>query len=143
MPIVGITLDAERTYESRHDSDRGKDTATKWRIGTLDSRIFGMIRDRSTTMDVDTANPDGMVSTNINANEVAYETVQFGLRGWTNFLDGGGNEIVYRTIKMNRGGKSYNVVDPAVMSRIPQAIIMELAEEIRRDNEIAEVEGKN
>jgi hypothetical protein len=143
MPIIGITLDAERDFVSKFDTARGTPEEAVFKIGTLDSRIFGMIRDRATTMDVDPTNPEATVATSVNANAVAFETVQYGLRGWRNFNDSQGQPIEFRTVKQSRGGKSYTVVDPELLRRMPQAVLMELAEEIRRENEVSGVEAKN
>lgn len=143
MPIVGLTLDSTREFVSSFDSAKGTPEATVFILGTLDSRVFGLIRDKATTLSVDTSRPNDEVTTHINANDVAFMTVQYGLKGWKNFRDAGGNDIPFRTIKKNHSGQTYVVVDPEVVKRLPTAILMEVAEEIRRDNEMAEIEAKN
>lgn len=143
MPIIGITLDSARDFVSSYDDAAGTPEATVFRIGTLDSRIFGLIRDKSTTMQVDPSRPSDEVQTQINANEVAFMAVQYGLRGWKNFRDSGGNDIPFKTIKRYHAGQSYTVVDPSILMRLPSVVLTELADEIRKDNEITEVEAKN
>jgi hypothetical protein len=142
MPIVGISLSATREYESTHDSERGKPTATKFTIGTLDSHIYGRLKDKATSLSVD-PNNISEVMTNINSNEVSFETVCFGLRGWDNFNDGEGKPIKFKTIKRTVGAKSYTIADPELVSLIPEVVVSELADEIRKSNELTAEEAKN
>jgi hypothetical protein len=143
MPIIGLTLDATKEYVSTLDSAKGTEEATVFVLGTLDSRVFGMLRDKGTTIHVDPNSPNDDVATSINMNEVAFQTVQYGLRGWRNLKDGKGEDIKFKTVKRNHGGQSYAVADPDVIKRLPQAIISELSEEIRRENELSADEAKN
>lgn len=143
MPIIGITLETTRDYVSAYDEAKGTPEATVFSIGTLDSRIFGLIRDKSTTLQVDATSQNDEVNTQINANEVAFMTVQYGLRGWKNFRDSQGNDIPFKTVKRNHAGQSYVVVDPQILKRLPAAVVVELANEIRTDNEMTEIETKN
>ena len=143
MPIVGITLDTTREFVSSYDDAKGTPEATVFIIGTLDSRIFGLLRDKGTTLQVDTSRPNDEVQTQINASEVAFLTVQYGLKGWKNFRDAAGNDLVYKTVRRTHSGQTYSVVDPEILKRLPSAIITELAEQIRSDNEMSESEVKN
>lgn len=141
--IKGIKLDAVRNYVSNLDPAKGTDEATVFELGTLDSRIMGRITDKATTMSINPNRPDDEVDTTVNASEVAFETVQYGLRGWKNFVDDDGKEIPFKTTKRNHGGTSYRVVDEDVLKMLPRAVIVELAAEIRKDNELSEAEAKN
>lgn len=143
MALIGITLDTTREYVSDLDPAKGSDEATVFVLGTLDSRIFGMIRDKATTMSVDPTDPNGEVNTTINVNEVAFTTAMYGLKGWKNFRDGKGNDIKFATIKRTHGNQSYTVVDPEVLKRLPSVVIMELAEQIKTDNDVSEDAAKN
>lgn len=143
MPIIGLTLDATKDYVSRFDQPAEGEEATTFVLGTLDSRIFGMLRDKATTIHVDPNAPNDDVATSINMNEVAFQTVQYGLKGWRNLKDGAGNEIKFKTVKRNHGGQSYTVADPDVIKRLPQVVIAELSEEIRRENELDPADAKN
>jgi hypothetical protein len=128
---------------SKHDDAKGTPEETVFEIGTLDSRIMGRITDKATTMSIDPTRPDDEVDTQINSSAVAFETVMYGLRGWQNFVDADGKEIPFKTAKRNHGGQSYRVVDEEVLKQVPRVVIMELAEEIRRDNELSETDVKN
>ena len=143
MSIKGLSLHSVRQYQSIYDDARGTDDATSFDIGTLDSRVFGMIRDKATSISLAPTIPTGAVPTAIYMNEVAFATVQYGLKGWRNFRDDAGNDIAFKTVKRSHGGQSYDVVDPEVLKRIPNVIINELAEQIRGDNEVTADDAKN
>jgi hypothetical protein len=142
MPIVGITLDSTRDYVSKLDTAKPPE-ATVFVIGTLDSRIFGILRDRGTVIQVDPTRGDDNVQTSLNLNEVNFLTVQYGLRGWRNFKDSAGADIAFKTSTITHGNKPYTVVDADLLRRLPGVVISELAEEIRKENELTETEAKN
>lgn len=143
MPIIGISLDATRTYESVYDSAKGTPEATKFQIGTLDSRVLGRLKDMATSIVVDSNDSSGEIQTNINANDVNFQTVCFGLRGWENFTDENGKDIKFKTTKRTMGPNSYTIADPELVCKIPEVVIAELASEIRKSNELTETETKN
>lgn len=143
MPIIGITLDATREYESVYDPAKGTDEATKFEIGTLDSRIFGQLRDKAMVIQSDPTDPEGEAETQLKGNEVSFLFVQYGLRGWENFKDAKGNDIAFKTVKRTHGQHSYACVDPELIKLIPGVVITELAGEIRKANDLEEAEEKN
>lgn len=143
MPITGISLAAERTYESKYDEAKGTKDATKFVLGTLDSRISGRLKDAATSMQIDpTKTEQDSVTTTINSNEVAFNTVVYGLRGWENFLVDG-KPVDFKSVKRTHGQHSYRVADPELVRMLPDSVIIELAEEIRKDNDLDEDEEKN
>lgn len=143
MSIIGLDLDATRVYELKRDPDRGTPEATRFTLGTIDSRVYGKIRDKSTAFKVDPKAPDDEVETSINQEETNFETCQFGITHWDNFVDPKGVEIVFKTIKRNMKGKSYTIVDPEVLCRLPRADLSELATEISKENDVTEDDAKN
>lgn len=144
MPITGLSLDTERVVESALDPDKGTDKATKFTICALDSRVYGRLKDKATTMMIDPSRGEqDAVQTNINSNEVAFETVMYGLRGWENFVGKDGKDIKFKSTKRTHGGQSYKVADPDLVKMIPQAVLLELAEKIQAENELSETESKN
>lgn len=143
MPIIGISLEATRKYESKYDSARGKPEATRFEIGTLDSRVYGRLKDMATSLTVDPSSANEEVVTNINANDVAFHTVLHGLRGWENFSGPDGKPIKFKTTKRTVGANSYTIADPELVKLIPEVVISELADEIRKANELSETEAKN
>lgn len=143
MPITGISLSAERVHESKYDSAKGTPEATKFTLGTLDGRVYGRLKDSATSIHIDpTKAEQDSVTTTINSNDVAFNTVVYGLRGWENFIVDG-KAVPFKTVKRTHGQHSYKVADPELVKLIPNAVLMELSEEIRKDNDLDEVEEKN
>jgi len=144
MPIVGIALASERKYESDLDPSKGTPEATQFILGTLDSRIYGRLKDSATSIHVDPTKGEAeSVTTTINSNEVAFNTVVYGLRGWENFVGEDGKEIKFKSSKRTHGSHSYKVADPEMVKLIPQAVLSELSEQIKKDNDLSEDEEKN
>ena len=141
MSIKLLTLDKERDYFSIHDTATKKDRTT-FILGALDSRVAGKIMDSGSRIVVDTSRPSDEVETSIDQNEVSFTTVQFGLRGWRNLTDADGNEIPFATVNRRMMGKSYKIVDPVVLERLPTIIMRELAEEIMSVNTVSDSDGK-
>ena len=142
MPIVALSLEKTRQYESDHDPDKGTPEATRWTIKTLDSRVMGKLKDLSTTVHVDPSSPEDEVDTTINMEDVNFQTVQFGVE-FENFVDENKQPIVYKTEGRRLGGKSYQIMDRGVAARIPGNVISELADEVRKSNEASADEAKN
>lgn len=142
MALKGLSLTATRKITSKYDAGDEADRTT-FEIGTLDSRVYAMLRDKGTTV---TVNPTAMsdeVDSQINMNIVHFEACIYGLKGWDNFQDDDGNDIEFATLKRNHGGVSYVVADPRCVKRLPGAVIQELGAEIMQANELSEVEAKN
>lgn len=144
MPIIGLAIDAERDYQSDYDPAKGTEEASVFIIGTLDSRIYGRIRDNLTQF---TASAESQMnkqaSASVKKNEVDFLTVQYGLRGWRNVLDSKEQALEYVTENDNRFGKNYKIVAAKVLRQIPNAVITELADEIIGTNALDLDEIKN
>lgn len=139
--IIGLNLDTTLEYVSKFDPDKGKEAEggkpTKFILTTLDSRVMGHLRDKATRMSVNpNANENDTVETEVAMNEVAFETVQFGLTGIEPFEDEGGNQIIFKTVKRNLRGKSYTIASDAVVNRLPMKVIGELTDELRKLNDL-------
>lgn len=141
--LHALTLEGVRDFQSKYDPGKGTDQATTFKLKALDSRVHGKVRDSATRVMVDPSRPSDEVETTIEQSEVHFMACSFGLAGWSNFQDARGNDVPFRTKKRNLGGRSYEIVDPDLMRTIPSAVIKELAEEIMKDNELKEIEGKD
>lgn len=141
MAIIGLNLTAERKFVSKYDPAKGTKDATEFTIGSLDSRILGVLQDKATSIKVNPSAPDEDVDTQINSKAFQFEVCQFGIRGWKNFKDEKGDDINFVTNKLNRGGKSYTVVQPDLVSQIPQIVIEEMSAAIMKGNVLDEDEG--
>lgn len=143
MPIVGLSVNAKWTFESDLDPDKGTPQASKFILKTLDSRVYGMIQDEGASYRIDTRDPNPEeVESAVAYNGVLFMTCQFGIADWRNVVDAEGNEIEFKTIKKRMGGATYEIVDPSVLSRLPNKVISELSNEITRRNRLTDTEGK-
>jgi len=143
MPIIGLDLTAKRTLESRYDTAKGTPEATKFEIGTLDSRVHGYIKDMATTFTVDPTPGAAQeeVQTSMEQSLVNFTACQFGLRGWSNLKDAEGNDLPFKTRSKALGGKSYQVVSDEVLRQVPGAVLSELAVEILKANDLTDAQG--
>jgi hypothetical protein len=83
------------------------------------------------------------VKTNINGNDVAFHTVCHGLRGWENFNDASGKADQVQDDQAHHGCTFLHYRRPRTGPLIPEVVVSELAEEIRKANELTEAEAKN
>lgn len=143
MALKGLNLTETRKVASKYDTEEDQNERTLFEIGTLDSRIAAMLRDKGTTVTVNPAAMSDEVDSQINMNIVNFEACVYGLKGWERFRDENGDDIEFRTVKRNHGGVSYKVADPACVKLIPGAVIQELGQEIMKDNDLTEIEAKN
>lgn len=143
MAIIGLSLDATRVHELSRDPAKGTPEATRFTLGTIDSRVYGKIRDKGTAFKMDPTQLDDEVETTINQEEVNFELCQFGITHWENFQDKEGGDIPFKTIKRNMKGKSYVIVDPDVLCRLPRIDLAELAGEIGKENDLSGDDAKN
>ena len=141
MAIKALTLASVKNVELSSDPDRGTPEATVFKIGVLDSRVIGYLRDSQATIQYDEGDRS-RVSTKVNNASVEFETVQFGLRGYTNFKDEKG-DVPFKTIRKSIGSSTYAIVAPEVVSLLSVFDIHELAYEITRINSVEEAEAKN
>ena len=142
--IIGLNLDQSEEFVSEFDPDKNKPDGnpTKFKLLTLDSRVMGHLRDRATRMKVSpNAGPNDDVETEVAMNEVAFETVQFGLGGITPFQTESGEDIQWKTVKRNLRGKSYEIASDIVINRLPMRVITEISNRLRVMNNLGEDEG--
>lgn len=70
-------------------------------------------------------------------------SVQFGLKGWKNFKNAKGEEILFRSKKEFLYGEDRLVVDQEVLKVIPTPILTALGWEIANKQRLGEDEKKN
>jgi hypothetical protein len=147
MAIVGLNLAATEDYSSRYDSDAKAGPGqvvnpTVFRLGTLDSFVFAHIRDKLTVYETSPL-PGAKGNVRVSANEMAIETVRYGLRGWRNLKDGQGNDIPFRTVKQYLFGREYDAVADECLMVLPLQLVLELSERLKMLNELSEAEAGN
>lgn len=143
MAITGLNLASTIRIPSIYDVADTVEEKTIWEIGTLDSRVVGLIRDKATSVTINQAAPDDEVESSVNINAVYFEACVFGLKGFERFKDKDGSDIEPRFHKRFIGGVSYRVMDPAIISLIPSVVISELGQKILSANELSQEQAGN
>lgn len=155
MSLVGLRADATRDYSVTFDPAFNKPVGDAKRgslkegaepsvftLGTLTARVQVFLRDQATRFKPDPDNQDKVVA-EFSPNASAYETVRFGLKGWSNFADDEGNDLVLTFVKKVLGGREYDIVSEESMDLLHADVIRELSEELSKVNNLSEEEAKN
>lgn len=138
--LKGIDLGETKEYIPR--SERGSPNPTRFILGVLDACTLMELEDRATSFRYD-PEKESVVTADFKWNVYQLDVVRFGLKGWKNFLDKNGQERPFRTRKLNRGNRLYEVPTDETLSQIPIKVIRELADVILNWNQLEEAEAKN
>ena len=113
---------------------------TIWVLGALDSitkmEMFSILAPVEKTDKSEEYNP------RINPLQFNIELVRFGLKGFKNFMFNK-DPVEFKTEKISRYGKTYQVVSDETLGKIPVKVLNVLADEILRIQEVTEEERKN
>ena len=121
-----------------------KTNPTTWILGILDSLIKTRLTDLGMVYKYNSEAPkDSVAESHMNIAEQDFEFVKFGLKGFKNFKDTKGSEIVLKTEKKTIGNTEYDIVSEDTLKVIPRAAITELAKKIAEENLFSEDEEKN
>lgn len=145
MAIRTLKLDEEWEFESKYDSDKGKEGATKFVLGTLSSRVVSSLQDGATKFRP-TAGKDGEeagMEADFLPNQMAYEVVRFGLKGVKGLLDADGKPVKFKTATRHIGGADVKCAAETILKALPLDLLRELSEEIQTKNVLTEGETKN
>ncbi len=140
MAIRTLNLDAEWDFQSKKDSAKGTDDATVFVLGTLSNRLLSYLQDKATTFK-GTSEED--VEASIMNASLAIEIFKYGVRNIRNLPDAEGNAIPFEVQKQNVHGIAVRAVKSCILDVIPKVVIMEVADEIQKQNELSEDEAKN
>lgn len=142
MAIQAVDLSETQDYKSKYDT--GDDAQkTVWKLGALDSRVKKTLEDVAWEYEANPTNPgDAKAKASFNIGKTELEFVQFGLKGFENFM-GSGRQIYFDTEVKNMNGKAYHVLKEDILKIIPGNVIRELAEKIKEINNVSEEEEKN
>lgn len=150
MGIRALQVGKVSTHVSKYDKapDEGDPklatyVPTKWRWKVLDSRLLGLLKDKTTKIGIDPSKPDEEITTHISQNQYYFDVCSFGLEKPEDFYADEDNtrEVKWTMGKRNIGGKSYDVVTTETLGQIPDDVITELAELIIAGNTPSEDEG--
>jgi len=151
MGIKALQTGTVHTHVSKYDKrpaegEPGHDefVPTTWKYRTLDSRVLGLLKDKTTKIGIDPSKPDEEITTTVAQNAYNFDVCAFGLDKPDNFTVDGtpdGAPVPWKTVSRNFGGKSYEVVSPETLGMIPDAIIVELSEKITETNSLSPEAG--
>lgn len=124
--ITGIDLNQTINYISKLDEGSVK---TVWKIGLLPTPVLSYCSSKFLN---ENQSLDGMI-----------EVVKFGLKGFENFKDKSGNNILFEQTARHLGNRVFDVVTDNIINIIPMQIIAELGAEILRIQNLSSEEIKN
>jgi len=140
MAIKTLNLDAEWEFQSTHDDAKGTDDATVFVLGTLSNRLLSYLQDKATTF-------KGTDETNVEASimnaSLAIEIVKYGVRDIRNLPNASGDVIPFEAQKQNVHGIDVKAVKSHILDVLPKVVVMEVADELQKQNELSEDEAKN
>jgi hypothetical protein len=140
MAVLAFDSAQTRKYSLKRDTGENK---TFFLLGGLNSKLSAYIHDHQTSFSVGAGGSNGQADVSINISERDRLAVKFGLRGWENFKDSKGKEVVFQRTKLGLNGlaPTDGLTDECLDSVKPY--IAELATEILRDDVFTEADEKN
>ena len=133
--ILALDSNESREFVSTLDNE---ETKTIFILGVLDNFVRAKIEDMTTRYSIPQNNStEGTADIQINYNQRNLQLVRYGLKGWRNFKDAKGVDVIFETIASAEFGKSYNIISERTIKRLPRNLINELAVEILNDNQIS------
>ena len=140
MAIRTLNLDAEWEFQSKHDPEKDKEGATVFTLGTLSNRLLSYLQDKATTFK---GTSEENVEASIMNASLAIEIVKYGLKGVRNLPDHEGNAIEFAAQKKNISGMAVLAVSNTILDVLPKVVVMEIADELQKRNELSEEDAKN
>ena len=133
-------LNLHTTKKISHPDD--KDEPTIFEIGAIDTRTLSKLNDAALVVGMDPNQPDAEADVKLANKTLAFETVQFGLRGWENLRDDKG-DIKFETESRVIGAKKYEIAKGDLVSLIPEDVVQWLSDEIKKLNNVSKTEAGN
>ena len=141
MAIKTLNLDAEWDFQSKHDdAEKDSEDATVFTLGTLSNRLLSFLTDKATTFK---GTSEENVEASIMNASLAIEIVKYGLRGVRNLPDHEGNAIKFETQKACVHGMDVRAIKSHILDVLPKVVVMELADELQKRNDLSEEDAKN
>ena len=135
-----VAVDVNATREYTLEKDRGENP-TVFEIGVLDGILGPYLLDKHTTS---TRMRGGEQGIEMKAGSYMLDIVRHGLRGWRNFHDAAGKEIEFKRVQVSVAGVGVRwVADERCLAMLESEWLTELANEIKGDNTVTELDEKN
>lgn len=147
MAMKGISRTQVTKYVCEGDpghtklGEKAEGLPTVWHFRPFSARARAVFNDRHTTF-IQREEADGFkfLST---LNQKHYDRVRFGLAGWDNWQDEDGNEIKFETVEDSLGVLRMPSVTMALMDRMTDDLISELADAMYKADIVTVAEAKS
>ena len=140
--FTGIDRNETKRYKSPNDPDPSNPTI--FILGLLDLTVRNYIEDITSSLDVDTKNPNDKAKMNFSLGKRNHLIIKYGLKGFEGFLHSKTQEPVkFETTSGHFGGKVIEGVSEEILSMFPSNLKTELAEVIWNEDKFNEDAEKN
>jgi len=127
MAITGLSKIETTEYISEKDPCKTEaEGATVFLLGAIDKELVGALRDNAQTMDL----TDGKQSMVLNTSAMMVKACRAGLRGWRNFKDDSGKDIMFKLEEGYLFGKPLKLVSEETIAKMPFDLVIELGRAI-------------
>lgn len=131
--MIGKDLSKVIMHQSQYEVN--KENPTTFTLGVLDAEAEAHIEDSTTSFERSSSKPNDPVFFRVNIHLSKRLAVQFGLKGFENFIDPKTGEPIEFKTKDARlvSGETRKVVCDEILNMIPKKVIMELADIIEKE----------
>lgn len=145
MALKLIDLSATKKFISKYDPDKKDPSkATVFHLRAIDTKSYMRLMDKMASFNVDTraGGQQEFLQTNIAQSEVVCTGVQLGVDKIENLQEANGDDVDYKTRKLNFAGKSYVVMKDEILEAIAKKVLDEVWAEIKEISQLDDEEGK-
>lgn len=132
-------LDLKRTVEFIPEGQGGQPTI--FLIGVLPNRLISHIEKSTQKFKIDTKTGD-VSDMDIDVDGRLYLFAKFGLRGWSNLMNGTG-EVVYKPQSYEMAGTKYEGAEEYVLDALPRSLLYQIAKRVMSECKLSGEEEKN
>lgn len=127
MAITGLSKIETSEYISENDPCKTEqEGATVFLIGAVDKETIGALKDNAQAMEL----VDGKQQMVVNTSATMIKACRAGLRGWRNFKDENGKDIIFKLEDGYLFDKSMKLVSKETIDKMPFDLVIELGRAI-------------
>lgn len=127
MAITGLSKVETTEYISEKDPCKNEaEGASVFLIGAIDKELVGALRDSAQTMEL----VEGKQTMVLNTSSMYIKACRAGLKGWRNFKDESGKDIMFKVEDGYLFDKALKLVSKETMDKIPFDLAIELGRAI-------------
>jgi hypothetical protein len=138
---MATAFNVAETKEHVLKAEAEAEKPTKWMIGRLPHRLYTHLQDKFAEWSVNNLGADAQGSVKFQTYGRNDEFVRFGVKGWTDFLDGNGNQIPFSTVSIATSVGNYPGLSDRTLEMM-RPFIAELSREVAKFNDVEAEEKK-